>query len=85
MPSQGRPDQLSPHTLARMAVHAPAAHIAALGGFRGPLRAPSTACAAGAHAIGDALAGIRAGDADVMVAGGAESCIDAITVHAFHK
>ena len=83
--AQGRPDQISPHTLARVLVQSPAAHIAAQHGFKGPMQAPSTACAAGAHALGGALASIRAGDADVVVAGGAESCIDTISISGFHK
>ena len=83
--AQGRPDQISPHTLARIAVQSPGAHIAALHGFQGPLQAPSTACAAGANAIGGAFASILAGDADAVLAGGTESCIDVISVSGFHK
>ena len=82
---QWRPDQVSPHTLARISVHAPAMHVATANGFCGPLRAPSTACAAGAHAIGEAFAAIREGDADAMVAGGTESCVDVISITGFHR
>lgn len=44
-------------------------------GFAGPNVAPVTACATGSHAIGEAMELIKRGDADVMVAGGAESAI----------
>lgn len=44
-------------------------------GFRGPNKAVVTACAAGAHSIGDAADMIRAGKTDVMLAGGAEATV----------
>ena len=44
-------------------------------GFAGPNMAPVTACATGSHAIGEAMELIKRGDADVMVAGGAESAV----------
>ena len=49
-----------------------AAQISMELGLRGPLSCPTTACASGNHAIGDATDHIRAGRADVMLAGGAE-------------
>jgi 3-oxoacyl-[acyl-carrier-protein] synthase II len=51
--------------------------------LRGPSLAPCTACAAGAHAIGEAMRYIQLGDADIMVAGGAESAIDPISMAGF--
>ena len=44
-------------------------------GFRGPNYAPVSACATGSHAIGEAAELIRRGDADAVLAGGAEACI----------
>ncbi|KNG92753.1 beta-ketoacyl-ACP synthase II [Pseudaestuariivita atlantica] len=53
-------------------------------GFRGPNHAVVTACSTGAHAIGDAARLIRDGDAEVMVAGGAEASISEIGIAGFN-
>jgi 3-oxoacyl-[acyl-carrier-protein] synthase II len=53
-------------------------------GFRGPNHSVVTACASGAHAIGDAARLIMFGDADVMLAGGAEASICEIGIAGFN-
>jgi len=67
------PDRVSPLAVPLSLVNSAAAATARVLGLRGPSSAPATACAAGADAIGAALDAIRAGRADVMVAGGAEA------------
>lgn len=54
-------------------------------GFKGPLGAPVTACAAGIQAVGDGLRMIRSGEAKIALVGGAEACVDPLSLAGFHS
>ena len=77
--------RLSPRFVPRVLVNMAAGHVSMAHGLRGPNRACATACATGAHAVGDAFRAIQSGDADVMLAGGAEACVDAATIAGFAR
>jgi 3-oxoacyl-[acyl-carrier-protein] synthase II len=66
-------------------MYTPAGHLAAAFALDGPNQACQTACAASSQAIGEALDLIRAGDADVMVAGGSHSMIHPLGVTGFNR
>ncbi|MEH2469698.1 3-oxoacyl-[acyl-carrier-protein] synthase II [Nitrobacteraceae bacterium AZCC 2161] len=75
--------RLSPFTVPSFLVNLAAGHVSIRYGFEGAIGAPVTACAAGVQAIGDAARLIRSGEADVAIAGGAEACIDRVSLGGF--
>jgi 3-oxoacyl-[acyl-carrier-protein] synthase II len=77
------PSKLSPFLIPMLIVNEAAGQISISLGLKGPNSCVATACASGSHAIGDAFKIIQRGDADVMFAGGTESCITALGVGGF--
>jgi 3-oxoacyl-[acyl-carrier-protein] synthase II len=69
------PERVTPTFIPSVLVDAASGQLAISLGFRGPNYAPVSACATGSHAIGEAAELIRRGDADAVLAGGAEACI----------
>ena len=69
------PSRLSPFLIPMLIVNQASGFVAITFGFKGPNFCIATACASGAHAIGDAFRILERGDADVMVTGGTESSI----------
>lgn len=51
--------------------------------FRGPLSSPSTACATGLHAVGEAYRALQRREAPLMLAGSTEACLDAVSLNGF--
>ncbi|WP_342051385.1 MULTISPECIES: beta-ketoacyl-ACP synthase II [unclassified Cupriavidus] len=77
------PRRLSPFTVPSFIANMAAAQISIRHGFQGPSGTPVTACAASVQAIGDAMRLIQSGEADIAVCGGAEACIDRVTIGSF--
>jgi 3-oxoacyl-[acyl-carrier-protein] synthase II len=77
------PDRVSPFFIVSAIVNLAAGQVSIRFGAKGPNSATATACAAGAHAIGDSFKIIQRGDADVMICGGAESAITPMSIAGF--
>jgi len=77
------PDRVSPFFVPMIIVNMASGVISMRFGARGPNSSVVTACATGNHAIGDAMRIIQRGDADVMIAGGAEAIIVPLTIAGF--
>jgi 3-oxoacyl-[acyl-carrier-protein] synthase II len=77
------PDRLSPFTVPRLMVNAVTGNLSIRYGLLGPASAHATACASSGHAIGDAINYLQRGQADVMIAGGAEAAVSPLCIGAF--
>lgn len=80
---QHGPRRISPFFIPMLLANLAAGQVSVKWGLKGPNTCTVTACASGNHAIGDAMKFIQRGIADVMVAGGSESCITELGMGGF--
>ncbi|MCA9686011.1 MAG: beta-ketoacyl-ACP synthase II [Myxococcales bacterium] len=74
---------ISPYFVPALIINLAGGQVSIFHGFKGPLMSHVSACSTAAHSIGEAYLAIRYGRADVMVAGGTESTITALSVGGF--
>jgi 3-oxoacyl-[acyl-carrier-protein] synthase II len=77
------PSRISPFFIPGLIVNLASGQVSIRFGLRGPSSAPATACATGAHAIGDAFKIIQRDEAEVMFAGGSEAVVTPLAVGGF--
>ncbi|MBI4597797.1 MAG: beta-ketoacyl-ACP synthase II [Candidatus Omnitrophica bacterium] len=77
------PKKLTPFMIPMLICNMGAGHVAINLGFKGPNFCTTTACASGAHGVGEAFRIIQHGQADVMIGGGTESCITPLAMGGF--
>ncbi len=77
------PKGLNPFFVSKLLINMGAAMISIRYGLKGPISAPSVACSTGGNSIGDALRILQRGDADIMLAGSSEACIDKLAYGGF--
>ena len=77
------PRRVSPFTIPMSICNMASGYVAIRHGLRGPNLCQTAACASGAHSIGEAARAIERGDADIMLAGGAEAPITELAVAGF--
>ena len=80
---EGGPNAISPYALPGSLPTMAAGWVAMRTGARGPIGSPTTACAAGNQAIGEAFRAIQRGDADAMLAGGTDALVQPIVLGCF--
>ncbi|MFC1667201.1 beta-ketoacyl-ACP synthase II [Candidatus Omnitrophota bacterium] len=77
------PSKVTPFLIPMLIVNMASGYVSIIFNVKGPNSCTTTACASGTNAIGDAFRIVQHGDADVMIAGGTESCISALSMSGF--